>query len=83
MVRERYQVLIDANVAAAVNHIRVGQQAGYVRADVNPEPTAQWLTWMTGTGLHQLVGSAVEVRLEELLTAIVDIYRATLYEGVR
>ena len=82
-VRERYQVLMDGNVAAVANHIRVGQQAGYVRKEVDPEPTAQWLTWMTATGLHQLVGPADEVRLEALLSSIVDIYWATLYEGVR
>lgn len=82
-VRARYQVLMDANIAAVVAHIRTGQQEGYVRKNVDPEPTAQWLTWMTGTGLHELVGLADEARLEVLLTSIVDIYWATLYEGVR
>lgn len=82
-VRERYHKLMDANVAAVVDHIRSGQAEGFVRPDRDGESMAQWLTWMTGTGLYQLVGPADEDRLERLLISIVDIYWGALYEGMR
>ncbi len=61
-------------------HIRAGQKAGSVRADLHPDETAGWLTWMVERGIVQLTQDASRARLTRLHESLTAIIWRTLYE---
>jgi AcrR family transcriptional regulator len=63
------------------HHIRAGQEAGSVRAELHPEETAGWLTWMVERGIVQLSQDANRARLERLHESLTAILWHTLYEA--
>jgi AcrR family transcriptional regulator len=60
-------------------HIREGQAAGFVRADLHPEYVAGWLTWMAERGIALLVWPAPEGQLDEISSALAATVWHTLY----
>jgi AcrR family transcriptional regulator len=78
-VRELVEEMMSANAAGLRKHIRVGQSEGFVDPGIPPGETASWLTWMAERGLHQLVSSANNGELEELIDAYARIIWNTLY----
>lgn len=71
--RDRFGTAYAGAQRALATHIRDGQAAGFVRADLHPDEAAGWLTWMVESGMHQLVqgaGPARRKRLEESFTAL-------------
>jgi AcrR family transcriptional regulator len=60
-------------------HIRDGQAAGFVRADLHPEYVAGWLTWMAERGIGLLVWPAPEAQLNEISEALATTVWHTLY----
>lgn len=63
------------------HHIRAGQEAGSVHADLHPEETAGWLTWMVERGIVQLTHDANQARLTRLHESLTAIIWRTLYEA--
>ncbi|WP_320671876.1 TetR/AcrR family transcriptional regulator [Patulibacter defluvii] len=82
-VRDLVTEMMDNNVAGLRKHIKAGQKAGFVDADLLPGQTAGWLTWMAERGLHQLVRTASPAELEKLIDAYTDIVWNTLYAPAR
>jgi AcrR family transcriptional regulator len=80
-VRDRFRRLVDGCAREIAEHIRTGQRHGSVRACLSPEPTAQWLTWMTERGLYQLAVDANKSRRAELADSLTTILWSALYEG--
>jgi AcrR family transcriptional regulator len=83
-VRARFGELMVLSRRELAAHIADGQRRGFVRADVDPEPVAGWLTWMAERGLYQLVRFAGdEASVERLSRALAAIVWNTLYDGAR
>lgn len=80
-VREEFNRLITTAVQAIAGHIRSGQKAGHVRANLDPEPTAAWLVWMVERGCYQLIRGADEKAVGRLSDALATLIWNTLYEG--
>jgi AcrR family transcriptional regulator len=78
-VRERFEAAYAEAQRAAARHIRDGQRAGAVRAELHPEETAGWLTWMAERGMSQLVQHAGKAQLARLEDAFTSILWFTLY----
>jgi AcrR family transcriptional regulator len=82
-VRETFGAMMERSVAEVAGHIARGQAEGYVHADLDPERTAAWLTWMTERGLYQLVAPGTKAQQRALLESLPDIVWNTLYAGTR
>ncbi|WP_320671865.1 TetR/AcrR family transcriptional regulator [Patulibacter defluvii] len=82
-IREQFAVLLERTIAEVAAHVVDGQRRGFAHADVDPEQTALWLTWMTERGLFQLVTPAGADETERLMRALTDIVWNTLYARTR
>jgi AcrR family transcriptional regulator len=82
-VRERFGEMLQQAVAGLAAHIRAGQRDGYVRADLDADGVAAWLTWMAERGLFALVGPADASTRARLVDALTEILVNVLYEGRR
>jgi AcrR family transcriptional regulator len=82
-LRELFGELLNRTIGAVAQHIATGQAEGYVEADLDPQRTAAWLTWMAERGLYQLVAPASAATIEKLLDAMTDITWNTLYASTR
>jgi AcrR family transcriptional regulator len=82
-VRERFGGMLRQAVDRVAEHIRTGQRSATVRDDVDPDPVASWLTWMTERGLYQLAAPADGPALDRLSESLTAIIWNTLYEGRR
>jgi AcrR family transcriptional regulator len=82
-VREQQQSLIDQVVASLAAHIGAAQKAGTADSTVDPKRGAQWTVWMLEHGLYQLVSSADETEVEQLLIAVTDMIWRIFYAGYR
>jgi len=80
-VGESFREVVDGAAAGLAQHIKVGQRDGYVRPELDAKRTAQWLTWMTERGHHQLVAGASKAEVAKLCKAQATIVWSTLYEG--
>jgi AcrR family transcriptional regulator len=82
-IRRLVAKTMNANIASLRRHIAAGQKAGFVDAELPAAQTAAWLTWMAERGLHQLVRSAGDAELENLIDAYTAIVWNTLYAPCR
>jgi AcrR family transcriptional regulator len=82
-LRTLFGDLLERTIAKVAEHIETGQRDGFVVADIDPQRTAAWLTWMAERGLYQLVAPATPAASERLLDALTDITWNTLYAGAR
>ncbi|MTD46512.1 TetR family transcriptional regulator [Conexibacter sp. W3-3-2] len=80
-VRASFHEIVGLASSQLARHIREGQKAGSVRPDLDPRRTADWLTWMTERGHHQLAAGATKAELTKLAKAQSAIVWYTLYEG--
>jgi AcrR family transcriptional regulator len=80
-IRETFRAMMNGVIAQVTDHVRQGQQQGFVRADLDPRRTAGWLTWMTERGLYQLVSPGSPSERHELLASLTDVVWHTLYAG--
>jgi len=80
-VRESFHGVVELASSQLAKHIRDGQKGGYVRAGLDPKRTAEWLTWMTERGHHQLAAPASGAEVAKLAKAQTAIVWHTLYEG--
>jgi AcrR family transcriptional regulator len=80
-VRERFNAGYAEAQRAAARHIRTGQNAGFIRADLHPDEAAGWLTWMAERGMTQLVQHAGKTKLGRLEDTFTSILWYTLYDG--
>lgn len=78
-VREEFLAYMASGQKGIADYIRTGQQAGVLRADLDADASAAWLTWMMERGLSQLSLSAGEYEPERVLTAVVDILWKALH----
>jgi TetR/AcrR family transcriptional regulator, ethionamide resistance regulator len=77
-VRDEVDQMMKRNIIGLRNHLRDGRQKGYVAAELDPEETAAWLTWMAERGLHRRVRYATD----EALGGIVDTYTRIVWNSV-
>lgn len=82
-VRAAFRRVVDGASAGLAQHLRDGQESGWVRAGLDPRRTAEWLTWMTERGLYQLVAGASSAETQKLCAAQADVVWFTLYAGAR
>jgi len=82
-VRDLVGAMMDRNTAGWRRHIKAGQKAGVIAADLLPAETAGWLTWMSERGLHQLVRHATDPEVDRLVEAYTAIVWNTLYAPAR
>jgi TetR/AcrR family transcriptional regulator, ethionamide resistance regulator len=82
-LRTLFGDLLERTIGKVAEHIETGQKDGFVVADLDPQRTAAWLTWMAERGLYQLVAPATPAASERLLDALTDITWNTLYAGAR
>jgi AcrR family transcriptional regulator len=82
-LRSLFGDLLARASSEVADHIAAGQAGGYVRAGLDAQRTAAWLTWMAERGLYQLVAPATPAAAARLLDAITDVTWNTLYAGVR
>lgn len=80
-VRESFRGIVEQAADGLAAYIRRGQKEGHLRAGLDPDRTAAWLTWMTERGLYQRLPGASDAELKKLLRAQTDIVWFTLYEG--
>jgi TetR/AcrR family transcriptional regulator, ethionamide resistance regulator len=78
-VRSELHKLIVGGQEELAEQIRAGQEAGKVRADLDPERTAGWLAWMVEHGLHELVRDSDDAEARELGRALSRILWNALY----
>ncbi|WP_354698879.1 hypothetical protein DSM112329_04577 [Paraconexibacter sp. AEG42_29] len=81
-VRSSFRRVVDGSTLGLEQHIRAGQAAGSIRAELDAKRTAGWLTWMTERGLYQLLGDATTAETNRLCKAHTAIVWHTLYDGV-
>jgi TetR/AcrR family transcriptional regulator, ethionamide resistance regulator len=82
-VRAEYLSLVRRSRRAIEEHIRNGQQRGFIRSEIDPDTAATWLTWMLSRGSHELIRAAGPAQFDKRLRALTDIMWRTLYLGVR
>jgi AcrR family transcriptional regulator len=75
--------MVRAGEVGISSHIRVGQRAGSVTADVDPDVVARWLVRLVEQGLYELTATADEQRLERQIDAVSMIVWNTLYRATR
>lgn len=79
MVKEQFLAGWAAAQRGVADHIRTGQHEGFVRKDLHPDYVAAWLTWMAERGMGQIVATAEEERLGEIVEALTAVVWHTLY----
>ncbi|MFM9378841.1 TetR/AcrR family transcriptional regulator [Gordonia sp. VNK21] len=79
VVREEFHRMLTAGHTELTRHIKAGQAKGFVRSDVDPNPTAGWLTWMLERGLYQQVRLANPRQVNRHTRALTEIVWQTLY----
>jgi TetR/AcrR family transcriptional regulator, ethionamide resistance regulator len=80
-VRDEVDQMMKRNIIGLRKHLRRGQEKGYVAADLDPEETAAWLTWMAERGLHRRVRYADDEALPGIVDTYTRIVWSTLYAG--
>jgi AcrR family transcriptional regulator len=60
-------------------HIAQGQEHGYIHADLHPQETAGWITWMAERGMSELVADADQATLERLAQSLAAIVWRAIY----
>lgn len=78
-VREQFVAGWEAARQGVAQHIRNGQADGTLRAELDPEHHAAWLTWMAERGMSQLVHPASPRQRRALADALADIVWTVLY----
>lgn len=78
--REHFDAVYARAQRAIAHHIRAGQAAGWVRAELHPDETAGWLTWMVERGVIQLGQGSDDARLVRLQESLTAVIWHTLYE---
>ncbi|MFC5142726.1 TetR/AcrR family transcriptional regulator [Actinomycetospora rhizophila] len=78
-VREVFRALTGRYVTEIAAHIETGQEAGTVRRDVPPGPTAQMLTSMAERGLDRMLRGADDAAARDAVEAFTAIVWNTLY----
>ncbi|NLE82731.1 MAG: TetR/AcrR family transcriptional regulator [Rhodococcus sp.] len=79
-VRSEFRRLLGAGHVELAKHITRGRDRGFVRADVDAEPTAGWLVWMLERGLYQQIRVAKKRDVTRHTRALTDIVWWTLYD---
>lgn len=77
--KEQFQIGWTAAQQGVVEFIRAGQDEGTVRAELDPECHASWLTCMAERGIAQLVEPASDPQRAKLCAALADIIWCVLY----
>lgn len=78
-VREAFNNAWTDALRGEAEHIRLGQQEGWIRAELDPVETAGWLVWMVERGMYQLVPDAGGKALDRLTRSFTAILWHTLY----
>ncbi len=78
-VRDEFHRLLEAGHVELATHISRGQELGFVRKEIDPEPTAGWLVWMLERGLYQQIRVAPKSAITRHTRALTDIIWNTLY----
>lgn len=82
-VRELTEAFIDGYIASMREHIRKGQQAGFVDPALPADDVAVWLIWMAERGFHVILIDASGAEVARLLDAYAAIAWNTLYAPAR
>jgi AcrR family transcriptional regulator len=72
-VREEFLTYMRNGADGIEAYIRAGQQAGELRASLDPELSAEWLVWMFERGLSQLSRERGDYEPERVVRAVTDI----------
>lgn len=78
-VKAEYLDYMAGGVAGIAGYVRSGQEAGVIRADLDPTAVGQWLTWGFERGLMALSLRGDEQDPERMVTAMVDIVWKALH----
>jgi AcrR family transcriptional regulator len=79
VVRDQFQHGFRDVHESIAELLRAGQAAGFVRAEILPEQTAAWITWMAERGMTQLVAVADERELDRLAESLGAMVWLTVY----
>ncbi len=82
-IAEQLGALVQRARDAVAEHVRHGQEHGYVDPSVDPAQAATWLTWMTERGLLQLISPASAEDTELLMRSLTDVVWNVLYAATR
>lgn len=82
-VRSEFHRMILTGQSELAAHLRRGQKAGFVRADLDPEWSAGWISWMIDRGFYELVRKADADDLRALTDALTDLVWHALYAEPR
>lgn len=80
-VGDRYLAGFEVARAFIADKIRDGQTGGYMRADLIPDETAAWLTWMAERGMARLIPNADSQQIDRLVAAFTSLLWHAVYVG--
>lgn len=72
-VKELFQGFFAEIREAIANHIRLEQERGLVRPNIDPDAAAGWITWMAERGMNQLVPTADAATRRRLASSMATI----------
>lgn len=73
------RAVMDAHRRHLADHVRRGQDEGWIDPALLPDETAAWICWMTERVLHQLVPDADAPTVDELADGLTGILWNVLY----
>jgi len=82
-IRRHFELLVTTGSKQIADHIRKGQEQGFVARELDAETTAGWITWMSERGLYKCVIPADAAQTERHMQTYTNIVWNTLYEGAR
>lgn len=81
-MRQQFQTLMEVVIKATAAHLREGQRAGTVPADLDVRRTAHWLMWMLERGFRRPLLDRRGAARTRSIEAMTDIVWSTTREGV-
>jgi TetR/AcrR family transcriptional regulator, ethionamide resistance regulator len=82
-VKELFNGFFENLRLAIAAHIRLEQKRGVVRAGIDADAAAGWITWMAERGMNQLVPTADAAGRRKLATSMATIVWHGVYDGVK
>ena len=82
-VQQLFAAFFEEIRAAIAAHIRLEQKRGVVRAGIDADAAAGWITWMAERGMNQLVPAADAATRRKLATSMATIVWHGVYDETK
>ncbi|MCW3011887.1 MAG: hypothetical protein JWO90_2291 [Solirubrobacterales bacterium] len=79
-VRAQFRAGFDLVHRTLARRLEEGQRRGFIRADLAPQETAGWITWMAERGMSQLVGDADDAGRRRLAGSLAGLVWHGVYD---